>query len=120
VTTKHCPRCGRMRDVTCFHRNHAHSSGRATYCKECEAIRYRERYANKGKPVKYRWPLVGEAQYKPKHWHGAQYKNLCGECPNKIECVTRVNWGLCVLCEAPDTRDASRKPVPLADLWRKE
>jgi len=116
---KRCNQCGRLRDVEVFYRNRAHSDGRSTYCKECDNARHKT-YEQRKKEPHYRWPLVGEAQYKPKHWHGAQYKNLCGECPNKIECVTRANWGLCVLCEAPDTRDASRKPLPLAELWRKE
>ena len=114
MTRKRCSLCGKTKDVAQFWKDSRKKDGLQSACMDCERIRRAE------EPIKYRWPLVGEAQYKPKHWHGTQYKNLCAECPNKIECVTRANWGLCVLCEAPDTRDASRKPLPLAELWRKE
>lgn len=112
---KHCNRCGELRDTLCFYRNHRHRDGLSTYCKECDNARHKT-YEQRKKEVHYRWPLVGEAQYKPLR-AGARdgEANICLWCPGLIECRTRTIWGMTVLCERADSRDAAREPKLVTD-----
>ncbi len=109
MTRKRCSLCGRKRDVIHYWKDSRKPDGLQAACQDCERVR------RAAEPTKYRWPLVGEAPYKPKHYHGSEFKNLCGECPQRTECLTRVNWGMTVLCERPDSRDAARESRLVTD-----
>ena len=47
VGRKRCPRCGKSLRLEAFARNRGRRDGRGVYCRECEAVRWRQREARR-------------------------------------------------------------------------
>ena len=47
VGRKRCPRCGKSLRLEAFARNRSRRDGRGSYCRECEAVRWRQREARR-------------------------------------------------------------------------
>lgn len=121
-----CSRCGKFRPE--MHYQLTQSGNRQRACIFCSGFSENAREEQKGlytrecgvcgkklngSGVSGGW-LCAEHKAKGKRVFG-QHDNICDTCPQLLRCRERVNHGLWVLCEMPDSGDVDRVRAMLED-----
>ena len=97
---KSCPDCGQSKAVSEFHKNSAHPSGLASYCKSCVSSRARKRYQSPG----YAEKVAQQRKAKGRTGRITRVEQKFGLKPGDWDAMYNHQGGQCAICGDPDMK----------------